>query len=157
MQERMIKIDEEREALKIEKQKYENYFQAKKEKEILNNHIKFEGKCFFEKGLSTINEHKYIKAFKVLKVKQNGSYAECVALINDDIWGSYFNAIGIQEMILPLWKPDRLELMECKLKMIDMYKEVSEEEFRAMFNDYMKIIKNKYLFERTILLDDKKR
>lgn len=145
MRERMIEIDEEREKLKVERQKYENYFSDKKKKEMLNNHITFEGKCFHTKDLSN-NEHKYIKAFKILHVlsEPNEKYGKCIAII-DGHRNSCWHEFGIQGMILPLWTKNTLKLTSKKSdpKMIDMYEEISEEEFRMIYINYKQEIEEK--------------
>ena len=145
MRERMKEIDTEREELKSERQKYENYFYDKKRKELLDDHKKFEGKCFITKNLSE-NEHRYIKAFKILKVlsEPNERYAECVVLI-DGYRSSCWNEFGIQGMTLPLWCSNKLRLMskETDPKMINMYEEISLEEFNTLHNTYKREIADK--------------
>lgn len=144
MKERMKEIDKERRELTAERQKYEKYFSDKKKKEELNNRIKFEGKCFSTKNLSN-NEHKYIKAFKILKVlpEPNERYAECIA-INDGCRSSCWDELGIQRKILPLWELNASRLMskESDPKMIDMYKEITQEEFNLIYEKYKQEIES---------------
>lgn len=145
MKERMREIDKERRELKVERQKYEEYFSDKKKKEELNNRIKFEGKCFSTKNLSS-NEHKQIQAFEILKVlsEPNEKYAECVAVIDGRRISSK-SKLGIQIMILPLWEPNASRLMnkESDPKMIDMYKEITQEEFNSIYEKYRQEIESK--------------
>ena len=145
MQERMKEIDKQREELKSERQKYENYFYHKKRKELLDDHKKFEGKCFVTKNLSG-NEYTHIRAFKILKVlpEPNEHYAECIVII-DGLRSSCWNEFGIQGMTLPLWIPNTSRLMskESDPKVIDMYKEISQEDFATLYNTYKKEIEDK--------------
>lgn len=145
MRKRMKEIDKERDNLKSERQKYEKYFSDKKRKELLECHSKFEGKCFSTKNLSG-NEYSHIKAFKILKVlsEPNEHYAECIAII-DGLRSSCWNEFGIQGMTLPLWIPNALRLMsrESDPKVIDMYEEISQEDFVALYNTYKKEIADK--------------
>lgn len=143
MKERMKAINKQIEALREEKQKYENYFSDKKRSETLNNYINFEGKYFSSKNLPH-NEHRYVKAFKILKVLSvpNERHAECIVLI-DGYRGQCWNEFGIQRMTLPLWVFNTLRLMnkESEPKMIDMYREISEKEFIKISESIIKEIK----------------
>lgn len=145
MRERMKEIDKERDDLKLERQKYEKYFSDKKRKELLECHSKFVSKCFSTKNLSG-NEYSHIKAFKILKVlpKPNEHYAECIVII-DGLRSSCWNEFGIQEMTLPLWIPNTLRLMskESDPKVIDMYKEISQEDFATLYSTYKKKLQDK--------------
>lgn len=144
MQERMKVIDQEREQLRTERQKYENYFYDKKKKEALSNHRKFEGKCFVTKNLQE-NKYNYIKAFKILKVlsEPNERYADCIVII-DGIRSNCWNEFGIQGMTLSLWTSNQLRLMnkETDPKMIDMYEEITQEKFDSIYKKYIQEIKN---------------
>lgn len=143
MLERMKEIDKEKEQLRTERQKYEKYFSDKKRKEALSNHRKFEGKCFVTKNLPE-NKYNYVKAFKILKVlsEPNERYVDCVAVI-DGTRSSCWNEFGIQEMTLPLWTSNQLRLMnkETDPKMIDMYEEITQEEFDLIYRKYIQKIK----------------
>lgn len=145
MRERMKNIDKEREELKAERQKYEKYFSDKKKREVLNNHIKFEQKCFSTKNLSN-NEHRYIKAFKILKVlsEPNERWAECIVII-DGCRSSCWDEFGIQGMTLPIWIPNTSRLMskESEPKMIDMYEEITQENFNSIYEKYRKEIESR--------------
>lgn len=145
MRKRMKEIDKKREELKSEKQKYENYFINKEMKAVLNNHIKFEGKCFFTKNLSN-NKHEYIKAFKILNVlsEPNENYAECISIV-DGYRSSCWNEFGTQIMTLPLWTPNTSRLMnkESDSKMIDMYEEITQENFNSIYIKYKKGFEDK--------------
>ena len=147
MRDRMKEIDKVRDSLKEERQKYEKYFSDKKRKKLLESYIKFEDKCFSTKNLSE-NKYSHIKAFKILKVlsEPNEHYAECIAII-DGFRSSCWNEFGIQGMTLPLWIPNTARLMsrESDPKVIDMYEEIPQEDFVALYNTYKKEIEDKML------------
>lgn len=145
MKKRMKEIDKERKELKAERQEYEKYFSDKKKKEELNNRIKFEGKCFSIKNLSS-SEHKHIQAFEILKVlsEPDEMYAECVVVV-DGRRSRCRNKLGVQIMNLPLWEPDTSRLMSkaSDPKMIDMYKEITQEDFNSIYEKYRQEIESK--------------
>lgn len=145
MKERIKEIDKERRELKAERQEYEKYFSDKRKKEELNNRIKFEGKCFSTKNLSS-SEHKHIQTFKILKVlsEPDETYAECIVVI-DGCRSSCKNKLGVQIMTLPLWESNAYRLMskESDPKMIDMYKEITQEEFNSIYEKYKQEIESK--------------
>ena len=139
MRKRMKEIDEERDKLRFERQEYEKYFSDKKRKEELDNHKNYIGKCFMtcEK---VENEQKYIKAFKVIDVldSPNERYASCVVLIDghrSTCWKDY----GVQIMTIGLWTANKLRMMsrESDPKVIDFYKEITQEEFEQISVEYL--------------------
>lgn len=139
MRKRMKEIDEERDKLRFERQKYEKYFSDKKRKEELANHKNYIGKCFTtcEK---VENEQKHIKAFKIIDVldSPNERYASCVVLIDghrSTCWKEY----GVQIMTIGLWTPNKFRMMsrETDPKVIDFYKEITQEEFEQMSVEYL--------------------
>jgi hypothetical protein len=138
MRKRMKEIDNEREKLRSERQEYENYFSDKKRKEELDNHKNYIGKCFITCDRAE-NEQEYIKAFKIIDVLDNPNerYASCVVLIdgyNDTCWKEY----GIQIMTIGLWTANKWQMInrESDPKVIDFYKEISQEKFESLCKDY---------------------
>lgn len=138
MRNRMKEIDKERNKLKEEREKYEKYFSDKKLKEQLNDHKQYIGKCFISKN-EPGNEQNQIKAFKVLEILEspNERYARCVALI-DGYESNCWNVKAIKNQVIGLWTHNKLRLMnsESDPKVIDFYKEISQEEFEKLYREY---------------------
>ena len=140
MRKRMKEINRERDKLSLEKKKYEEYFADKKRRELLDDHKNYIGKCFItcEK---LENKNKHIKAFKIIDVLDNPNerYASCVVLIDEHrrtCWEKY----GVKIMTLGLWTMNTLRMMsrESDPKVIDFYKEITQEEFEQMSVEYLK-------------------
>ena len=134
----MKEIDNERNKLRKEKEEYEKYFSDKKLKEQLNDHKQYIGKCFISKNEPS-NEQKQIKAFKVLEILEspNERYAQCITLI-DGYESNCWNVKAIKNQVVGLWTHNRLRLMnnESDPKVIDFYKEISQEEFEKLYREY---------------------
>ena len=145
MRNRIKEIDKERYNLRKEKEEYEKYFSDKKLKEQLNNHKQYIGKCFISKNESS-NEQKQIKAFKVLRILENPNerYAECIALV-DGYESNCWNVKAIKNQVIGLWTNNKFRLMssETDLKVIDFYKEISQEEFETLYREYQNNLKDK--------------
>ena len=159
MKKRMKEIDEERDKLKKEKEEYESYFSNKKKGEEINQRKALEGKCFVSADIKTrFNDKGYIKAFRILNVLEhpNECSAECLVLIDgfrSSCWAEY----GIQIMTLGLWYPNQLRLKNNPEdpKMIDLYKEISEQEFFELYRRYGNSLDDKVGlvdFEKEIIL-----
>lgn len=140
MQKRIKEIDEERYRLRKEKEEYEQYLSEKWLKEQLENHKQYIGKCFASKNKQD-NEHSEIKAFKILKIldSPNEECAECLALV-DGYESNCWNVKAIKRQVIGLWLPGKLRLMNCKSdpKVIDFYKEISQEKFELMYKEYQR-------------------
>ena len=145
MRNRIKEIDKERDNLRKEKEEYEKYFSDKKLKEQLNNHKQYIGKCFISKNESS-NEQKQIKAFKVIGILENPNerYAECIALV-DGYESNCWNVKAIKNQVIGLWTNNKFRLMnsETDLKVIDFYKEISQEEFETLYREYQNNLKDK--------------
>lgn len=143
MRERIKEIDKERNKLRDEKEKYEKYFSEKKKQDELELHKSYIGKYFVSLGLED-NEYDYIKAFKVLSIGDYRSDAVCEALINGER-DCIEKAYGIEILTLRLWSNNRLEWRynPSAAKVIDFYREISEEEFEELFNEYFEKLKGK--------------
>ena len=127
MKERIREIDKERNRLAEEKQSYEK---------LLRQHI---GECYIP--TFRINEKdRYIKAFKILEVSNepNESYARCLVVV-DGIRSNCWKESGVVLMTLGLWTYNDLRLMnrESDPKIIDCCRMISEDEFNALFKQYM--------------------
>lgn len=145
MRNRMKEIDNERNKLKEEREKYEKYFSNKRLKEQLNNQKQYIGKCFISKNESS-NKQNQIKAFKVLGILEdpNERYAECIALI-DGYESNCWNVKAIKKQVIGLWTHNKLRLMnkETDPKVIDFYKEISQKEFELLYREYQKDLEDK--------------
>ena len=145
MRNRIKEIDKERNNLRKEREEYEKYFSDKRLKEQLNNHKQYIGKCFISKN-ELSNEQKQIKAFKVLGILENPNerYAECIALI-DGYESNCWNVKAIKNQVISLWNHNKLRLMnkETDQKVIDFYREISQEEFETLYREYKNDLKDK--------------
>ena len=145
MRNRIKEIDKERYNLRKEKEEYEKYFLDKRVKERLNNNKQYIGKCFISKNESS-NDQKQIKAFKVLRILENPNerYAECIALING-YESNCWNVKAIKNQVIGLWTNNKFRLMgsETDLKVIDFYREISQEEFETLYREYQKSLEDK--------------
>ena len=145
MRNRMKEIDNERNKLKEEREEYEKYFSNKRLKEQLNDHKQYIGKCFISKNEPS-NEQKQIKAFKVLRILENPNerYAECIALI-DGYESNCWTVKAIKNQVIGLWTHNKFRIMnsETDPKVIDFYKEISQEEFETLYREYQNNLKDK--------------
>ena len=145
MRNRIKEIDKERDNLRKEKEEYEKYFSDKKLKEQLDNRKKYIGKCFISKN-ELNNEKKQIKAFKVLRILENPNerYAECIAIV-DGYESNCWNVKAIKNQVIGLWTYNTLRLMnkETDPKVIDFYKEISQEEFETLYREYQNDLEDK--------------
>ena len=145
MRNRIKEIDKERNNLRKEKEEYEKYFLDKRLKEQLDNRKKYIGKCFISKN-ELSNEQKQIKAFKVLRILENPNerYAECIALI-DGYESNCWNVKAIKNQVIGLWTHNKLRFMnsETDPKVIDFYREISQEEFETLYREYQNDLEDK--------------
>ena len=145
MRNRIKEIDKERNNLRKEKEEYEKYFLDKRLKEQLDNRKKYIGKCFISKNESS-NEQKQIKAFKVLRILENPNeeYAECIALV-DGYESNCWNVKAVKNQVIGLWMHNKLRLMnkETDPKVIDFYREISQEEFETLYREYNNDLEDK--------------
>ena len=145
MRNRIKEIDKERDNLRKEKEEYEKYFSDKRLKEQLNNYKQYVGKCFISKN-ELSNEQKQIKAFKVLRILENPNekYAECIALV-DGYESNCWNVKAIKNQVIGLWTNNKFRLMnkETDAKVIDFYREISQEEFEILYKEYHNNLEDK--------------
>lgn len=139
MKERIREIDKERNRLAEEKQSYEKLLRQDMAKEIIDEHRQHIGECYIP--TFRINEKdRYIKAFKILEVSNepNESYARCLVVV-DGIRSNCWKESGVVLMTLGLWTYNDLRLMnrESDPKIIDCCRMISEDEFNALFKQYM--------------------
>lgn len=144
MLQRIKEIDEQRNKLRSEKQKYQEYFSEKKISSLFDDRKKYIGKYYLSMDAPN-NKNGYVKAFKVLDIlnQPNIDFAKCIVLIDgcrSKIWDEY----GIQIMTLGLWSLNQFRMMgsEADPKMIDFYREISEDTFVKMFAEYEQTIRN---------------
>lgn len=81
-----------------------------------------------------------VEAFFVIKVlnSPNENYALCFCLTKKDTCDAFSNyAIGTKIMVLPLWNNVILKMVyrEDDEKIIDLYEEISLDEFRKIYKD----------------------
>lgn len=144
MLQRIKEIDEQRNDLRLEKQKYQEYFSEKKISSLFDDRKKYIGKYYLSMDAPN-NKNGYVKAFKVLDIlnQPNIDFAKCIVLIDgrrSKIWDEY----GIQIMTLGLWSLNQFRMMgsEADPKMIDFYTEIPEDIFVKMFAEYEQTIRN---------------
>ena len=139
MRDRIKEIDEQRNALSAEKRKYESILADKERKNVLEAHKEFEGKCFISLNYQK-NETKEVKAFKILRMMDvpYERYAECVALV-DGYESNCWNVKAIKITTLPVWCKNKNKMISSPSdpRMIDMYELVNEEDFMAVYNQFL--------------------
>lgn len=122
--------------LVVENGKHESM--QEKLKEWIDDYKQYVGRCFTSKNFRE-NEQNQIKAFKVLEILEspNERYARCVALI-DGYESNCWNVKAIKNQVIGLWTHNKLRLMnsESNPKVIDFYKEISQEEFEKLYREY---------------------
>jgi hypothetical protein len=140
MRDRIKEIEKQRQELSDEKRKYETYLYEKKKQEDQKKRECFVGKCFVTKD-DRRNEAKYIKAFKILKLAdaKSDKYAECL-IIKDGYHNTAWEEKGVMITVLGLWTANTMRMISSPTepKMIDMYQEISQEEFDKLFDKSMK-------------------
>ena len=145
MRNRIKEIDKERNNLKKEREEYEKYFSDKRIKEQLNSYKQYVGKCFVSNNEQS-NEQKQIKAFKVLRILENPNerYAECIVLV-DGYESNCWNVKAIKNQVIGLWNHNKSRLInkETDPKIIDFYKEISQEEFETLYREYKNDLEDK--------------
>lgn len=148
MRKRMKEIDEERNKLSLEKKEYENYFYNKKQQTKFEDHKEHIGKCYMaiDGYIGSTNTNKHIRAFKIIDVLEphHENYALCVTLI-DGYRSSCWNEYGVQIMTLNVWGHNKFQMIskESDPKMIDYYKEISQEEFERLYSEYSNNLEDK--------------
>ena len=142
MRDRIKEIEKQRQELSDEKRKYETYLYEKKKQKDRKKRECFIGKCFVTKD-DRRNETKYIKAFKILKLEDEKSdkYAECL-IVKDGYHNTAWEEKGVMTSVLGLWTANTMRMLSNpnEPKMIDMYKEITQEEFDKLFDESMKTL-----------------
>lgn len=140
--EKITELNQKIEELRSEKRKYEDYICEEKSKRQRAEYKAAEGKCFLTKGLRN-NKNSHVKAFKVISVLEEPTIgnAECLTVI-DETANIARKSIAISRTILPVWKYNQICLRSDikRNRMIDLYHEISQEEFDSMVNDYTDMI-----------------
>lgn len=149
--ERIKRLDKDIEKLRKERNEYQEQLASKKRNNKIEERKKLIGKCFVQKTVfdNVGNINKEIKAFKILELldEPNEDYAKCLVLykgISDNCWIEQ----SIKVKVLGLWTKDvaRLMYQESDPDVIDFYKEISNDNFEILFNDYLGDLE-KYLGE----------
>lgn len=144
MRNRIRQIDKEREKLRLEQKEYEDYFANKRRNTELDNHKKYIGKCYITKNLKN-NNNSDVKAFKIINVLDtpNERNALCTTLING------CREYGVQNMVLGIWCANERRMMsnESDPKMIDFYNEITQEEFKSLYREYLNNIEEGKTYE----------
>lgn len=144
MRERIKEIDKVRDELGDEKRKYEHYFYEKAKQDLAESHKKYVGKCYIAID-SLANEDEHIRAFKIIHVcvPPDEKYANCIALIDGYRYTGY-REYGVQLMTLPLWYSNTRRMISSPYdpKMIDFYKEITNEEFWELYDKFESNVKN---------------
>lgn len=130
---RMKEIDNERNKLKEEYNKYQTYFYKKKQEKEHEVQKKCIGKCFKLKSY----ENHDIKVFKVLNIDDEfnlGVSAKCLALIKAE----HKIEISIKEIRIFDYKNLSIMHRETDPKFLGMYEKISQEEFIDLYNEYVR-------------------
>ena len=127
----MKDIKKERDELKHELDKYENYFSNKRREKEQNVQRTYIGKCFRLKSFEKNN----INAFKILSINEmyHDWNANCVALIKDGDTCT----VSITSIFVFGYQKMQLMHRESDPKFLDMYKEISQQEFESLYHEYI--------------------
>ena len=76
--------------------------------------------------------------------KEYEKYAECITLI-DGYESNCWTVKAIKNQVIGLWTHNKLRLMnsETDPKVIDFYREISQEEFETLYREYNNDLKDK--------------
>lgn len=132
-------IDKEIDDLCSKKASYRKQLSSDKENKEIAKCEKYVGKYFKTKGLED-NITDYVYAFKILDLERdfNFRYARCLCII-DGHRSSSINEYGISVMTHPMFYAGKRKLIydDSAPKMIDYYQEISEEEFKEIYKQYI--------------------
>lgn len=120
----------------------EKYKEIETEISDINRKLKYakhkdiDRKCFKARN----DGYKGVEAFFVIKIldSPNENYALCFCLTKEDTNDAFSNyAIGTRVMVLPLWtySTSRMVYRESDEKVIDLYEEISLDEFGKIYED----------------------
>lgn len=147
---RIQEIDIERNQLRAEKEKYEDYLRDKRRQEKIEYHKTFIGKCFIiQNNVESEDKHTQIQAFKVICIENDSDehYAKCIALIKGN--KSCFTEYGVCIITLPLWSDKHTIRRKSNSKiinnsyeemckeMIDFYDEITQDKFDNLCKEYL--------------------
>lgn len=132
-------IDRKIDALCIEKASYRKQLCSDKENEEKARCEKYVGKYFKTKGLED-NITDYVYAFKILNLERDFDfrYARCLSVINGHR-SSSIKEYGISVITHPIFYANKRNMIydDSTPKMIDYYQEISEEEFKEIYKQYI--------------------
>ena len=89
------------------------------------------------------NKLKHLRYLEFQK-NPNERYAECIALV-DGYESNCWNVKAIKNQVIGLWNHNKLRLMnkETDPKVIDFYREISQEEFETLYREYNNDLEDK--------------
>ena len=136
MRERMETIEKEREQLRKELYEYKKYFEEKENDKTYNERKVYEGKCYKVSNTMFRYADDNIKYFKILEVSEEYSDdATCICLFGKLTDTEY----GVEYSDLSLWDYNDYEFIHnpYDLRLIDVCKEISHEEFMTHYQEYI--------------------
>ena len=136
--ERIRDINSKINELRRERDEYENQLVKEKMSIELENRKKFVGKYFVindelnkRMGNFVIGKN---RAFYILNITDDEQYAKCIVL------SSYMTDVVIKLTTLGLWTKVKLTNNESDPCVIDLYNEISREEFMGLYEEYEGVI-----------------
>lgn len=136
-------IDELREDVETYYAIKEKYKEIQTEISNIDRKLKYaKHKDIVKKCFKTIRKDGYVgvEAFFVIKIldSPNENYALCFCVTKKDTNNAFRDyAIGTKVMVLPLWTYSTLRMAykQKNAKMIDLYEEISLDEFKKIYKD----------------------
>ena len=132
LEERCKKLNEERDKLRIERDKYESEIGRRVREEKYKKYKKYEGKYYVKKDLH-FEIYLYI-------IKVNGDHATYISVVYDNIVHNNCN-INWHEDSIRLFAPAKLSLLNINYPMsIEEYEEITKEEFEKAKKEVLRKI-----------------
>ena len=143
--ERIKEIEKTRRALAYERDELEREINLERNSKVNTERQSFVGKYFKLKQFEKSQSYPAVIAFKIISLNDKESNeikeARCLSIISGRgkaIWEEY----GVLNMMMHLWSYDKLAMMmkADSPKVIDKFKEITEEEFYEIYNNTLKDI-----------------
>ena len=141
--EKIEEIEKQRDALAKERDAIRKEIDEEKRKQELDERITYIGKCYKLKRLCKSESYPNVIAFKILSIdsEDRSYYARCVTITKGHrytCWTEY----GILNQVLSLWYYDTKRMMHnsSDKRTIELFEEISEEEFNIMKEEAYKNI-----------------
>lgn len=150
MRERIKEIDETTIELCKERRKYASYLYEKERQNLIQMHKNDIGKCYVLIN-NPREDAEYFRAFKIIDVcaSPNDTSAHCIVLIDrykpliDGYKRTYYREYGVKLETLPVWGRITKDFRtKNDKKLIDFYKEITEEEFLRLYDRFENNVKN---------------